>query len=1519
VPRSGGQATTAGVSFQQLAVARAIIEVYQGVADFVRPEPPPYADLGQQELVHVTDGAGDYVVRQNGRLIYHQAKSNAPGGGSWTVSRLHHEGVLRAFFNQLRYDSTAECRLVTPSPCPLFAEIAEQAEHSVSHEEFTANLSGEHRGFLAEVSAILAIDPPAARTFLRRCRFEGWTDNTLRNYLQMAGCLFADPESAINCLICLAGEAMKQGRQIDGAAVHSHLRKQGIFARPVSTEEQLLQSVAAAGARMRSVAVDIAGVHVLQPAVDQLFQWTVGNSSRTSHIAALLDQAGSGKTASLAVLMHRLERAGHTVLAVKVDGLSFSSQQELAEALGLPDPIPSVVQRLAASGHRMVVLIDQVDALSSAMSRQPAAINVILDLVSQLAGLRQVPLVIACRSSDWRYDHRIRALHDYSPQEFPLPELTDAQLDAVLSAHSLSREDLRPPTIEIARRPLHLAMLVKIINTHRQYARNWSPAQQAIYTLQSLYQEFWRLEMGKADEPDGPGSHACENVIADMAQRMHNTQQFAVPEGAAAAQQRAATWLCSEGIIERLGQTLTFFHQTFFDFVFARHFVSNGQSLVEHLLSQDQGLFFRPMVRQVLEYLRSVDRVSYLRTVRGMLEHKRIRRHLRWLTVRWLGQLPEPWQQELELLHSLLADVPTRQRVFVCLWGNAAWFDLITASRISNWMRADDTAACRYAISVLPKRQSQVVALLAPYLGKSAAWHQMIGYGLSTLEAGWQDCSVHLFLNLLRHPLTDLDDDGAWWASALEHLAKDRPGHACDAVKVALERFLPRWHEAHPRKGRKDWSPHAERSDLTLFPRTGGFEEVLHALSRVAPTALLDAVSPWLLECLDLTCGANRRWFFRYHWRYWDYDRKAHPRGTNAMMVAVADSCRQLAHQDPSSLRALLAKMLTLDVLPLQTIAAEAYMENPAEFASDAADFLCGDKRRFWLGVPGQSVWISTKLLTACCPYWPDSDMQRVEAAILALSRARPSATSDQIEFLWPLDPRRLSPKGQRKLRSLRRQYPDFRPMPPPSFEMVRAGPPLPEEELAKLDDEGWLQIMKDTVSEWGEPGLPPKRSGGRIELCRSLREHAKRAPQRFCRLALDRLNQHYHPDYAAAIISGCAESGLPVEDLERLVTTSTSAYASPNIREMASAMGKYGGSQVPESLVALLTDWALHATDPSASPAEADANVSEDQLGGGKPDWGNLVDEGINSDRGDALWALAAIFLKAVPPRRAEYLDLVERVADDPSAAVRAVALQFLSHALQGDPPRACSLFQRLVGQDLRLLREKGAYDFVYYSLHSHVNHTRWAIKSMLNDQEDPKARQSGARLACLAEFRDGPSRGLWDQCLSGDIAMRKGAAEVCATNLMDEEIGGECQQHLRLLMNDDSPEVREAVASLFHHLDELGLQCQAGFLREWSRSESVMEGADDAARLLEQYPMADPLLTLDLAQRFIEAIGSPMTDFRTRHGSVSFHLVPAILNVYHQSLDQAIRNRAMDLFEQLEDLGCPDVGRAIEAVDRL
>lgn len=68
--------------------------------------------------------------------------------------------------------------------------------------------------------------------------------------------------------------------------------------------------------------------------------------------------------------------------------------------------------------------------------------------------------------------------------------------------------------------------------------------------------------------------------------------------------------LASEHVLVRDGQQLAFFHETFFDYVFARRWVGRGQTLVEFLVADEQELFRRAQVRQILTHLRDEDQTG---------------------------------------------------------------------------------------------------------------------------------------------------------------------------------------------------------------------------------------------------------------------------------------------------------------------------------------------------------------------------------------------------------------------------------------------------------------------------------------------------------------------------------------------------------------------------------------------------------------------------------------------------------------------------------------------------------------------------------------------------------------------------------------------------------------------------------------------------------------------------------------------------------------------------------------------
>ena len=144
-------------------------------------------------------------------------------------------------------------------------------------------------------------------------------------------------------------------------------------------------------------------------------------------------------------VLSALDTADVTTIGIKADlqlsGVTTISG--LAEKLVLPAPIDRIVQQLAECG-RVVVLIDQVDALSLSLARDQSALAVVLDLVARLRTTKGVRILMTCRTFDRKTDPMLKSIE--SEQEFVIPELSDSEVQETLYALQMDADALLPAT-----------------------------------------------------------------------------------------------------------------------------------------------------------------------------------------------------------------------------------------------------------------------------------------------------------------------------------------------------------------------------------------------------------------------------------------------------------------------------------------------------------------------------------------------------------------------------------------------------------------------------------------------------------------------------------------------------------------------------------------------------------------------------------------------------------------------------------------------------------------------------------------------------------------------------------------------------------------------------------------------------------------------------------------------------------------------------------------------------------------
>ncbi|MFE5948683.1 hypothetical protein [Streptomyces sp. NPDC056480] len=173
-------------------------------------------------------------------------------------------------------------------------------------------------------------------------------------------------------------------------------------------------------------------------------------------------------------------------------------------------------------------------------------------------------------------------------------------------------------TLELLRTPLHLSV----------FSRLSASARAASYrTLQELYARYTD-ELREEIETQAAAldwSGITGALCASMSERETLQAPMALLDGFARQHIKVFE---SHGVLVRDAEQVGFFHETYFDYLFARSFVSAQEDIHDFLAGSGQYLFRRAQTRQILEHLAGTDRDRFRVTVAQLLSSDQIRPHL---------------------------------------------------------------------------------------------------------------------------------------------------------------------------------------------------------------------------------------------------------------------------------------------------------------------------------------------------------------------------------------------------------------------------------------------------------------------------------------------------------------------------------------------------------------------------------------------------------------------------------------------------------------------------------------------------------------------------------------------------------------------------------------------------------------------------------------------------------------------------------------------------------------------------
>lgn len=1007
-----------------------------------------------------------------------------------------------------------------------------------------------------------------------------------------------------------------------------------------------------------------------RPKLDQLLALA---SEAEPKVVALLGPPGAGKSALLARLGNRLAKEGVLLLALKADQLPRDMETLDALDRWVGVPVVDTLRGLAAE-RRVVLLIDQLDALSELMDQQSQRLSAMLRLVGAVAGTPNLQVIVSSREFEYRNDVRLSTL---KAEAVTLPPLPWEQVERFLVDRSLDPSGWSPEVREVLRLPQHLALFL----TH--LAGQGRPG---FTSYHGLLEDV----LAKVAGDCGPRTiEAAEYIAATMGEEEELSLGVARFRKDWNTELRA---LDAAGlIIHPEGPAkLSFSHQTLADYLRARAFLRDDRSLADFVRDRQESLFVRPTLWTALAFLRTNSPATYRRQFAALWDQPGLRPHLRFLLITFLGQLADPDQQEAAWLLPLLDDTDRlrRRKALYAMAGSPGWFEWLTGRLPTRMAGPPDEAwetvavlskAVRFAGDAVldliercwaPRPETQLHALIV--LEESAHWTPRAIALAGRLAAAAGDGEVHYRV-----------------VRVIERISREQPDQALQVLRRYLDARFAAVKAKDTGRSRRD----------LLGDETNWYG--LDKIALRAPQEFVRATWDWLVAALEGYASLGDPILNSYRMDHsllfpaGQYNRQGLPEAVVAAIIAFAE-------QDPNRYADFVAAGSPSDLMAVHHLLSLG-LERIAATRPDAVlDYLLGDPRRLAIGEAGFAN-NSERLIAAVVPALSAEDALRLEQSIIGWPLYREMPSEDDANMrrqrrewtrrhrllllrAFPTD--RLSAKGRRHFSQEERAFPNTPNVSPDDVDGGWVGSPMSADQMAEAADDDIIGLFHGLVdsTEWSHPTRQRTFEGGSIQASREFARFASQHPDRALRII-----QRFQPGlqerpagYALEDLAKAAEVA-PQTLVACVHALDARGFASPEFRSAAArcleavARRAKGLDAATCNLLKIwLTDW----TPPPPAPAELEPLVPDTAAKEERADSLLWSQDAIGLPGGNfpILDALRLGLLLRDPPDPDAWLDVLEQHLERPENpevwAALAMHLHDLGHA---DHERAAAFLGRL------------------------------------------------------------------------------------------------------------------------------------------------------------------------------------------------------------------------------------------------
>ncbi|WP_338762448.1 ATP-binding protein [Bernardetia sp. ABR2-2B] len=493
--------------------------------------------------------------------------------------------------------------------------------------------------------------------------------------------------------------------------------------------------------------------HIVREETQKLLDF-IAQGQTNKNVAFLVGEAGMGKTVITRDLYHSLTQQKIPCLAIKADRRPALNIEDLKKSLDLKYSFTKMFKNLS-SYNNIVLIIDQIDALSQTLSNNREPLETYTSLIDSLHDIPNIKIIVSCRKYDLSYDTQLNKYQNRQQYaQFEVKKLKKEQVIKVLSLLNIKPSNLSNKLIDFLSTPLHLDVFCKVYKPVHNLLK-------PTVTLQELYDKLWEDKIDdKLTNVKLPKEEVTQ-LLKGISTKMYEKQTLTLKSRKYKNAAKSLKFLITENLlVEVENGNIQFFHQTFFDYVFARFFVESGKSLSDDLESRVQGLFTRSRVKQVINYLKYYDEDLYEEEVCKILSNDKIRFHIKLIIIELFSFYEDVLVEEKRIFNDIIAKNSVLCDKFLSKVVSTTWIEFLFENHTELVLKDDSS-------ELLLARLAQIDAEKAIYFVETK--YEQPNYNLIFRVANnIKDFSTPSVFSFLDKHLLDLQKDKYLYPKLIE-------------------------------------------------------------------------------------------------------------------------------------------------------------------------------------------------------------------------------------------------------------------------------------------------------------------------------------------------------------------------------------------------------------------------------------------------------------------------------------------------------------------------------------------------------------------------------------------------------------------------------------------------------------------------------------------------------------------------------------------------------------------------------